>query len=281
MAEAETPIASRLREAVPAGSLRHLAVLFSGTPHQPLLEALYAYEAEVRRIVLFASHEAAHARLQWWRGEIDRVAAGRAEHPLGRALLPLLEQPHADPTLLHETLVAADLDLARLGYRSWQELDAYLYRSAGAMQELIAAVLAGNEPMAPAVREFAHRLGAATRQTQLLFDVARDVTAGRVYLPLDVLESAGVDPSGLKRFADDTTAKTVLAGWQARIHAQIASLPDLLPDPKQRAAQRHGLVLAALHARWLELWPGPQNGRPEPGPFVRLWTAWRTALRHR
>ena len=281
MSDAETTVASRLREAVPAGSLHHLAVLFSGTPHRPLLEALYGYQAEVRRIARFDSHEAAHARLQWWRGEVDRVAAGRAEHPLGRALLPLREHRHADPSLLHETLVAADLDLARFTYRSWQELDAYLYRSAGAMQVLIAAVLAGDDAMATGLREFAARLGAATRQAQMLFDVERDAAAGRVYLPREVLSAAGADPSVLGRHRGDHAATKVLAGWQTRICAQIESLPDLLPDARQRAAQRHGLVLAALHGRWLELWSGPQNARRELGPFVRLWTAWRTALRHR
>ena len=51
-----------------------------------------------------------------------------------------------------------------------------------------------------------------------------------------------------------------------------------------RGAQRHGLVLAALHARWLEARSAasaPAGGpRPELGAFTRLWTAWRTALHH-
>src|SRR5690606_30570381 len=142
-------------DGVAPGSLRHFAVLFSGSPDKPLIEAVYAFEAEMRRIVAGASHEAAHAKLQWWRGEIDRLAAGRPSHPVASALLPLRGRRDVDLTLLHEMLVAADLDLARMTYSTWQELDAYLFRSAGIVQTLIAALLAGERGLAPAEREFA------------------------------------------------------------------------------------------------------------------------------
>ncbi len=132
---------------VPPGSLRWYAVLFSGAPDRSLVEALYAFDAELKRIVDSQSHEAAHARLQWWRGELDRLAAGRPSHPLGQALLPLRDCRGADPALLHERLVGADLELARLTYLTWQELEAYLYRSAGALQTLIAATLAGDREL--------------------------------------------------------------------------------------------------------------------------------------
>jgi len=87
-------------DGVAPGSLRHFAVLFSGSPDKPLIEAVYAFEAEVRRIVASASHDAAHARLQWWRGELDRLVAGRPSHPIAQALLPLrgpqIDLPNSD-----------------------------------------------------------------------------------------------------------------------------------------------------------------------------------------
>jgi hypothetical protein len=65
---------------------------------------------------------------------------------------------------------------------------------------------------------------------------------------------------------------------------ELEALPAILAEPALRGAQRQGLVLAALHARWLERRPAfpahPGVPRPELGPLTRLWTAWRTALRH-
>jgi len=266
-------------DAVAPGSLRYFAVLFSGSPEKALIEAVYAFEAESRRMVAATSHEAAHAKLQWWRGEIDRLAAGRPSHPLSRALLPLRGRRDVDLTQLHEMLVAADLDLARMTYSTWQELDAYLFRSAGIAQTLIAAILAGERGLAPAEREFARRLGAALRQSEMLFDLDRDLARGCLYAPTAALEAAGIDPQAFARDRRMATASTFIAGWQDRVRSELGSLPATLAEPALRNAQRHGLVLAALHARWLER-RSALAAAHELGPFTRLWTAWRTALRH-
>jgi 15-cis-phytoene synthase len=274
----------RFNETVPPGSMRHLAALFSGSLERPLLEALYAFEGELRRIVAAASHEAAHARLQWWRAELDRLAGGRPAHPLARALLPLRGRRDVDLALLHELLVGADLDLARMTYATWRELDAYLFRSAGATQVLIAAVLAGDRGLADAEREFARRLGAATRQSELLFELDRDLARGRLYAPAAALESAGIDPVEFAADARTAAAGAFVGDWQARIHRELEALPGLLIDPAQRTTQRHGLVLAALHAEWLKRRTprpaAPDRRSTELGAFSRLWIAWRTAVRH-
>ena len=271
-------------DGVAPGSLRHFAVLFSGSTDKPLVEAVYAFEAELRRAVAATSHEAAHAKLQWWRGEIDRLAAGRPSHPVASALLPLRGRRDVDLTLLHEMLVAADLDLARMTYSTWQELDAYLFRSAGITQTLIAAVLAGDRGLAPAEREFARRLGAALRQAEMQFDLDHDLAAGRLYAPTAALEAAGIDPDAFARDRRTAAVSTFITDWQARVRSELGSLPALLAEPALRGAQRHGVVLAALHARWLETRSAaspPAGGHwPEVGPFTRLWTAWRTALRN-
>ena len=268
--------------AAPIGSLRHLAALFSGSPERGLLEAIYAFESELQRIVASPAHEAAHARLQWWRGELDRLAAGRPSHPLAQALLPLRGRRDVDFALLHEMLVAADLDLARLTYLTWQELDAYLFRSSGATQTLLAATLAGERGLTGAEREFARRLGAAVRQTEMLFELDRDLARGRLYAPLQVLEAAGIEPPTLTTGAAAGPFTDFRADWRGRVRSELEALPGVLRESELRAAQRHGLVLATLHLRWLERLPAALTigQRPDLPPLSRLWTAWRTALRH-
>lgn len=266
---------------VAPGSLRWYAVLFSGAPGGRLLDALYAFDAELTRIVDRQSHEAAHARLQWWRGEIDRLAAGRPTHPLGQALLPLRGCRSADCTLLHERLVAADLELARLTCLTWQEHEAYLFRSAGSLQTLIAAALAGDRELTAAERDFAGRLGAAVRQAELLHDLERDLARGRLYAPLQALETAGIDAQAVTRHHELLVASEFVREWRGRVRVELEAMPSVLADPGQRATQRHGLVLAALHARQLDRDDASAAGHAALAPLARLWTAWRAATRIR
>ena len=267
----------------PPGSLRYFAVLFAPPDTRPVLEALYDFEAEVRATVDTNSHEAAHARVQWWRGEIDRLVAGRATHPIAIALQPVRERRDVDLGLLHESLVAADLDLARMTYHNWQELEAYCMRAAGALQTVAAAVLAGDRPVSEDERRFARALGSAQRQAEMIRDVRHDLRRGRLYLPLDLVESAGITPTALQQPAPPAGLDALLAEWRVRVAGTLAELPGSLADRTHRAAQRHGLVLGALHARLLEesgRRAGSDDVRVEIGPFARLWTAWRTAVRH-
>jgi len=277
------PVREALRSGLPPGSPRHLAVLFSEPETRASLGALYAFEAELRRAVGGDSHEAAHARLQWWRGELDRLSQGRPTHPVAAALQPLRDLAGVDLTLLQELLAAADLDLARFTYHSWQQLEAYCFRSSGALQLLVAAVVADGRTLTEQERRFARQLGAGIRQTEILQYLRFDLARGRLYAPLDELATAGLDPEVLARAPSDAAAARFLADWRDRVRGALQSLPSLLDAPGLRRAQRHGLVLASMHVRLIERLDGSDalaSRRFDLEPIGRLWTAWRTALRH-
>jgi phytoene synthase len=266
----------------PPGSLRYFAVLFAPPAVRSVLDALYGFDAEIRATVNAAAHETAHARLQWWRGEIDRLVAGHPTHPIAVALAPLRTRRDVDVATLHESLVAADLDLAGLTYRSWEELDAYCHRASGALQMLAAATLAGERTVTTEELEFARQLGSAQRQVEMIRDFQQDLGRGRLYLPLEVIEAAGLDPTGWQQAPPKEPVSGLLDAWRSRVARSLASLPGLLPDRTQRAAQRPGLVLAALHERLLKETarvPFDSGSRADVGPLARLWTAWRTAVR--
>lgn len=277
------PVREALRRGLPPGSPRYFAVLFAQPTARPSLAALYAFEAELRRIVAAESHEGAHARLQWWRGELERLTAGRPTHPIAVALQPLQDRDGIDLTLLHELLAAADLDMARFTYHSRRELEAYCFRSSGALQVLIATALANGRTLCKPEHEFARQLGAGVRQAEILRDQMIDVCHGRLYAPLDELATAGVEPGAVGRAATNAAAAIFLGDWRDRVRRVLRSLPSQLDTPGLRRTQRHGLVLAALHARLverLERFDGHANRRLELEPFARLWTAWRTVVRH-
>lgn len=219
-----------------------LALIFAGRDGRPALEALAAIDGELHAATRPGiEHTVAHAKLAWWRGEVDRLAAGRPEHPLTRALRAAAGDA-PDYRLLHERLTAADFALVGFGPASPAEWDALLARSHGALEQLGAEALAGRRD--PALAAFGLALGRG----------------------LGLLEAA--------EGATGEERATLLAGAERALASATASLPAGL-----RAAQAPGLVrLALADARRRRLVLGRP---PEPAPLLQLWLAWRAARRAR
>jgi len=270
-----------LQQGTPPGSLRHFAVIYAAERARPLLMALYAYEAAIAETVQASSHEVAHTRLHWWRGEIDRLLGGHPQHPVTRALEPLREFAGERLSLLHEPLVAADIDLAQLALENARQLEAYCFRASGSLQTLAAHASSGDASLSEGELDFARRLGSAVRRTELLRDLRRHLASGRLPLPLDALKHAGIDPQSVHPDTMTPAFGAVLLAMRDELRRELRQLPDAL-DRTSRTRQRHGLVLAALHARLLaRIEPIGDLGRTRaevPG-WAKLWTAWRTALR--
>jgi phytoene synthase len=270
-----------LQRGTPPGSLRYFAVLYAPAAARATLHALYAFEAELHDTVRTTAHEVAHTRLQYWRGEVDRLAGGRPEHPVTRALLPLRDLG-ADLSLLHEVLAAADFDVARITLQNDAERSAIAFRACGSVQTLAAMASRGSAQLTASERDFARRLGAAIAEVEWLRDLRGDITAGRLRLPLDALEQCQLDPS---RLLDEPVSPALVAQLERsaeRVAGELRALPGSL-TPAERSAQRQGLVLAALHARLLQRIDhraGLARTRAEVPAWTRFWTAWRTAIRH-
>jgi hypothetical protein len=223
-----------------------LSLIFAGAAARAVLEALYAIDAEIASAARpGVAHGAAHAKLAWWRGEADRLAAGRPEHPLARTLHRLAG---AAPRygLLHERLTAADHALAGLAPATVPELERLLERSHGALQALAAEALAGGPD--PALGDFGRALGRGLGLVEAL--EAPDA-------PL-----AGALPRA-----------PLVARARESLEEARAHLPAAL-----RAAQAHGLVRGALAAGRLARL-GRTPSRAAPFPLSQLLLAWRTARR--
>lgn len=220
---------------------RTLAILFAGAGRRAALEALYAVDDQIALAVRAGiEHAAAHAKLGWWRSEVDRLAAARPQHPASRALLAAAGN-EPDYRLLHERLAAADLELVGFAPGTLAELDALLYRSHGAVQQLAAQVLGGRRDAA--LDAFGAALGRGLGLAdQSAHTPAFDVDTGR--------------------FNRDELA--------ARARDALATADAALPAAG-RSAQAHGFVLAALAAARL--------GRGRSTPLAQLWIAWRAARR--
>ena len=265
---------SLVNKAAPAGSMRYFAILYAPPAKRAVMTALYVIDAEIRESAQSANHDVAHTRLQWWRQEIDRLVNRNAQHPATKLLVDAgIERKSL--ARLHELIVAADMDLARMTFLNTRELRVYSSRSGGLIQELIAELLRGTT-LDEADRGFANRIGQGIRQVEMLRDVRQDACDGRLYLPLDLLEQTAVG-------IDDLRAREVSGGVRdvlARFRESI--VPELdVRHASGKAYLRPLVVLAALHRRLLDriaaLNYEVATQRIELGPIDKPWTAWRAA----
>lgn len=265
--------------AAPPGSMRYFALLYTPKERRDAVLALYLIEAEIRESSRSGSHDVAHTRLQWWRGETDRLVNGNPQHPATRVLLENALGDRAAFGKLHEVLVAADMDLARMTYTDQRELRVYSSRSGGAIQELVASQLAAPDTLDETTRAAANKLGIGIRQAEMIRDLRQDAYDGNVYLPLAALEQHRLKPDQLRAREIDPRLKEALSSFRD------ATLAELEPPLRSPQAQhlRPVLVLAALHRKLLDRIAARNydvaTERVELGPIQKPWTAWRAARR--
>src|SRR6185312_1908557 len=184
------PPSRAMPETPEAHTPRFLAWLYSTPSQQPVLAALCGIEREIgASLEPGLDHHVAHTRLQWWREELDRFAAGKPVHPLTRELQARLPgsapaMPAGSPPAGLSGLVdAATWDLAGATFERREELTAYCRRWAAAMVV----------PLGAAGVDWTD-FGAALCELELLGHLDRDARAGRLRVPLDELERAAVAP---------------------------------------------------------------------------------------
>ena len=155
----------------------------------------------------------AHAVLRL-RERLDLIYEGRPEaRPSDRAFAAVVrdfDMPRALPDALLEGLA---WDAMERQYRSLSELHAYSARVASSVGVMMCVLMRVRDPDALAR---AADLGLAMQLTNIARDVGEDARAGRLFLPLDWLAEAGIDPA---RFLADPGPSVALAGVVRRLLA--------------------------------------------------------------
>lgn len=218
----------------------YYALLFTPTEHREIVGALLAIRGELTRIPTDQPNTAL-ATLGWWQEELQRLAGGEPRHPLTQSIAQGGADCASLAGRLAEIVGAVHQDLTGRVYDDPQALRHYCEHHGGALQVLVARALGAEEEDALA---YGRCLGVAIRMSEI----------------------AG----------DEATAPETAREFAAQAISELDNALDALP-PGQRARQRTGLVLAALHRKRLEALRDGANRYP--GGFGKLWTAWRAARR--
>ena len=219
----------------------------------------------------------ARAKLAWWRSEVDAIYGGTPQHPVARALAPVVERYRLPREHFHAVIDGMAMDIAQHRYADFADLERYCHRVAGVVGLLSAEIFGYADP---ATRGYARDLGIAFQLTNIIRDVGEDARRGRIYLPQDelaALRRRRPRRSCARRRDDGFAALMAFQVERARAwyDRALAQLP-----PGDRRAQRTGLAMAAIYRTLLD--EIARDGyrvldrRIALTPLRKLWIAWRS-----
>ncbi|MDQ2824237.1 MAG: squalene/phytoene synthase family protein [Verrucomicrobiota bacterium] len=117
-------------------------------------------------------------QLDRWRGWLR--ASTTDEPALARDLRILIDKYALLPEMFEEIIAGVEMDLRKSRYATFEELRVYCYRVASAVG-LVSIEIFGYKN--PACKEYAIQLGLALQMTNIIRDVGKDLSQGRIYLP--------------------------------------------------------------------------------------------------
>lgn len=265
------------QKAAASGSSFYYSFLFLPPERRRAITALYAFCREVDDVVDECHDpQVAAAKLDWWRLELARLYAGKAEHPVTQALQALLSQFDLPQEQLLEIIDGMEMDLTQSRYLDFKALSLYCYRVASVVG-LLAARIFGYEDRR--TQKYAHDLGMAFQLTNIIRDVGEDARRGRIYLPIDELQQFDVKAADIlnARYSDNfrRLMEFQIARAEQFYDQALAQLPEC-----DRRAQRPGLAMAAIYRALLDeiRRDGCQvlTQRTSLTPLRKLWLAAKT-----
>jgi phytoene synthase len=255
---------------------RSLVWLYSSVTLRPALTSLSAIEQEIGASARTGlDHAVSHARLDWWREECDRTARGRPSHPLTRKVVAVFAPIGAGPLDGLGGLVAnAAWDLSRATFDTRGELTAYCERwSAAVIAPLVRLAVPDLLPT------HTRAIGVSLQEIELLLALAADARAGRLRVPLEELEDAGLAPEVLARPPWPAGLADLLRARHRELRVALGGALEAFA-PSSRKPLRGLIVWAALACtasrRAEKRLPQASRVRDHHAPLDG-WRAWRAA----
>lgn len=247
-------------------------------------EAMYAVYGFCRQVDDIADDQAGdratrHAALERWRADLAALYAG---HDGGQAayLGEAVQRFRLDQADFLAVIDGMAMDVAEdICWPPFATLDLYCDRVASAVGRLSVRIF-GMEDAAG--RPLAHHLGRALQLTNILRDVDEDAAIGRVYLPREGLERAGIPlESPLQVTADArleevcrALAHSALDHFEAAAHILAARPQGHLIAPRLMEAAYARLLRRMLATGW-----APPRTRARVNKMALLFTLARLWLK--
>jgi len=263
-----------------SGSSFYYSFMFLPPERRRAITALYTFCREVDDVVdEVIDPGVALAKLAWWRQEIAAVYAGAPQHPVARALQPVVASFALPEAHLQTVIDGMAMDLEHTRYLDFTDLERYCHRVAGVVGLMSAEIFGRTRPE---TLQYARDLGIAFQLTNIIRDVGEDARRGRIYLPQDELTRHGVPASALLAREGGPEFRALMREQVNRARDWYARALRALPG-EDRRAQRPGLIMAAIYTALLDKIESDGfavlDRRVALTPLRKFWIAWTTARR--
>jgi phytoene synthase len=265
------------QKAAASGSSFYYSFLFLPPERRRAITALYAFCREVDDVVDETNElQIAAAKLAWWRNEVANLFAGKAQHPVTKALAVFTEQFSIDAKRLNEIIDGMEMDLTQTRYLDWAGLQSYCYCVASVVGLLAAGIFGYRDAR---TLEYARELGIAFQLTNIIRDVGEDARKNRIYLPIEDMKNFGVPAADILQSKETPEFKRLMAFEATRAREHYEKAMQALPR-SDRKPQRPGLIMAAIYRTLLD--EIERDGfrvltqRTSLTPLRKFWIAWKT-----
>ncbi len=267
-------------KAATSGSSFYYSFLFLPPDKRRAITALYAFCREVDDVVDECSDSnLARTTLNWWRAQVAEIYAGKPQHPVARALVPVVQQFHFAQEHLLEIIDGMEMDLNQQRYPDFKSLQLYCYRVASVVGLLAAEIFGYTDRK---TQKYAHDLGIAFQLTNIIRDVGEDARRNRIYLPMDEMQQFGVTAADILNAKESDNFRKLMGFQIERAQRYYQQAFDYLPAA-DRKAQRTGLIMAAIYQATLNevVASGCHvlKERVSLTPRYKLWLAFKAWLK--
>ncbi len=231
-----------------SGSSFYYSFLFLPKTKRLAITALYAFCREVDDIAdAEMDNKIKLVKLEWWRSEIESLFTGSANHPVTQALSSSIKNFNLEKKYFLEIIDGMEMDLEKVRFANFEELNLYCYRVAGVVGLLSASIFGYKDPK---TLEYAKKLGLALQLTNIIRDVYEDSLRNRLYLPLDELEEFGVTEAQIFKRDNSESFHKLISFNAERAHQYYRDAFDTLPV-QDRYNQKTGTIMAAIYENTL------------------------------
>jgi phytoene synthase len=234
------------------GRTYYLATMLLPPAKRPFVHALYGYARYADDFVDSLEAPDPDRLLHWGADFLAALRSGSSSDPVAAATVHTVHRWGIPLEHFDAFLRSMRMDITVTGYATYADLMDYVHGSAAVIGLQMMPIL---EPLTEEAIEPARRLGEAFQLTNFIRDVGEDLQRGRVYLPQEDLDAAGVTRADLERGVVTPRVRELLRFEVARtrrLYDQarpgIAMLHPTTRDCIRTAFELYARILDAVEA---------------------------------
>jgi phytoene synthase len=181
--------------------------------------------------------------LRAWRNWIRKPAAD--EPDLARDVRGLYARYAITPAMLDEIIDGVEMDVGNVRYQTFDDLRLYCYRVASAVG-LVSIEIFGYRNRA--CRDYAVQLGLALQMTNIIRDVGKDLSSGRIYLPQEDLARSDYSETDLRQRKYTEAFVRLMEFESNRAEDFFSRAAALLPREDRRSMVAAEIMASVYHA---------------------------------